>query len=132
MGLYNFDGFCGREELNTYHTNCLKVFGLKPSDILLCTTDCGLDVQSVAGIMGWCNFPCLAHINNLIVQKFVLSFTQEYLDDSVDEIDEASLNINSVVELVKLCVSDIHASSALHKKLHDVQVGTGQEPTKDN
>ena len=72
LGLIHFVGYCGAEEISVLLKNRLAIFGLIPSDISLFVTDCGSDVQNTAEIFNAYKFPCLAHVINLCVKKFLL------------------------------------------------------------
>ena len=118
LGLINYRGFCGNEEICVHLKKLLNVFGLLPSEVSVAITDCGSDVQKACETMGWFNFPCLPHVINLCVKKYIFVSDGDECDDFVfdednDDISDAEIEYNK-----SLCNSDINAVRKIVKKIN--------------
>ena len=88
-------------------------------------TDCGSDVRNVSQLVNAFNFPCLAHIINLIVQKFILQANAfDSADDETESVsgddseDEVEPRFCSAVGSVKEIVAKITRTPKLIDQLH--------------
>ena len=72
LGTLYFTGICGAEEVIALWKTHLKLFDLHITDIGMFITDLGSDMQLCARLCKIDNFPCLAHILNIIAKRFIL------------------------------------------------------------
>ena len=134
LGLLNYTGFCGGEEIGRLLVKRLEIFGLTPSDISIAITDCDSDVRSASNILGWHIFPCLAHVVNLCVKNILFrnpSTDVPVYSDDEHQNDEEDLQDGICFELIDIArkiSSKIHSTGKLADALSKIQVDSGKTP----
>ena len=134
LGLLPYVGFCGAEEVGILIKNLLEQFGPGVADVHLAVTDRGSDVQAACRVLNLHNFPCLAHVINLIVKRFVTGLTGDVTrmadeqvtaesDDeySEDEIIPPTLQFCYVIEKARQITAKILRTSSLQDKILQLQ-----------
>ena len=145
LDLFHFKGTCGAEEVAAMLKKHLAIFGLGHTDIHVQITDCGSDMQKVGDIFNWFTFPCLAHIVNLIVKRFICSDSvnsdsgcdvpEPRTDIESDEDEDTSTEctqsyFNNAIQVARQIVRDVHRKPLVRDRLEELQVLAQKVPKK--
>ena len=126
LGLIHYTGFCGSEEILRHLNDKLKIYGLLMTDIDVFVTDCGADVQSAARILGIPAFPCLAHVINLIVKRFIfITCTLEDDDNVESDSEEHAIFDHDYNETIKVMRAAVRKIKLFQRKTNEATLDAG-------
>ena len=134
LGLIHYEGSCCAAQMLEDINRQSQLFGISMNDVDVLTLDCGSDVCKVARLAQKFLFPCLCHMINLIVKRFVLNLDLQTLEsDDVDEYNDEQFD--DVVQKTRRFVAKVKNSPLLEDRLGKIQIemsGSSLKLIRDN